>query len=457
MADVLGRIVDRKRTEVAARLKGKPVAAAPTSRSLCSALARPGARFILEAKRASPSGHRSNVGVAEAVAAYAPVADAISILTDGPDFGGSLDDLQIARARFDGPILAKDFIIDPAQVSEARAHGADAVLVMLSVLADGEAQAVMDEARRLRMDAIVEVHDQAELDRALALGAAIIGINNRDLKTLRTDLSVTERLAASVPRDVVLVSESGIAGRADIERLSGHVDAFLVGSSLMASDDVGVAARALVHGRTKLCGLTREDDVACIARSGAIYAGLILVPETPRALRAGRAAELAAAAVGHGLKTVGVFRDAPIEAVAAATRALQLDAVQLHGREDQAYLTELRRKVPDTAELWAVCAVSEAAPPGRNGADRILFDTCRNGQSGGTGSVFDWRLLAGRADLPSAFLAGGIGPGNARAASRMGAYGLDVGSGVESAPGSKDHDKVAALFEALRPASRAEA
>ena len=127
MIDVLARIIARKRREVAERLDG-PVAAEPTRRSLGAALARPGARFIMEVKCASPSGHRSNVSVEAAATAYAPVADAISVLTDGDDFGGSLDDLRQVRAIFDGPILAKDFIVDPAQVSEARAAGADAAL-----------------------------------------------------------------------------------------------------------------------------------------------------------------------------------------------------------------------------------------------------------------------------------------------------------------------------------------
>ncbi|MDQ3140551.1 MAG: indole-3-glycerol phosphate synthase TrpC, partial [Pseudomonadota bacterium] len=219
MADVLARIVARKRIEVAARLSG-PVAAEPTRLSLRDALAKSGASFIMEVKRASPSGHRSIVSVEEAVAAYAPVADAISVLTDGADFGGSLDDLRMVRANFDGPILAKDFIVDLAQVSEARSHGADAVLVMMSVLDDAVAAVVLAEAQRLGMDAIVEVHDETELNRALALGAEIVGINNRDLKTLSTNLSVTERLAPLVPRDVLLVSESGISSRADVERLS---------------------------------------------------------------------------------------------------------------------------------------------------------------------------------------------------------------------------------------------
>lgn len=454
MADVLARIVARKRIEVAARLGGKPVQAEPTPRSLRAALARPGARFIMEVKRSSPSGHRSDRTVAEAVAAYALVADAISVLTDTVDFGGSLRDLREVRQTFGGPILAKDFIVDPAQVSEARAAGADAVLVMMSVLDDTTAAAVMAEAKRLNMDAIVEVHDEVELSRSLALGAAIVGINNRDLKTLTTDLAVTERLAPLVPRGVLVISESGVKTRADVERLSGQADAFLVGSALMAAPDIAEAARALVHGRVKLCGLTRIEDVALAASMGASHAGLILAKGSPRSLTVAEARVLSFAAREFGMKSVGVFRDLPSEDIISAAAALRLDAVQLHGDEDP---TELRARLPRSVEVWAVCGVEvQRADDAREGADRSLFDTAKDGRSGGTGEAFDWDLLSGRGDLDSGFVAGGIGPANAAAAARLGAYGIDVSSSVEASPGHKDRAKVAALFAALRPRSRSD-
>lgn len=443
MADVLARIVARKREEVAARLSGS-VAADPTTRSLKAALLQPGARFIMEVKRKSPSGHVSDVTPEEAVMAYAPIADAISVLIDGADFGGSLDDLTLVRARFDGPILAKDFIVDPAQVSEARAAGADAVLVMMSVPDDAVAAAVMAEAKRLSMDAIVEVHGEEELRRALALGAEIVGINNRDLKTLNIDLAVTERLAPMIPAGTVAISESGISTRSDVQRLAPLVDAFLVGSALMAAPDVGQAARALVHGRVKLCGLTRMEDIALAAASGATHAGLIMVDGTPRAITMDQARPLAAAIRTAGMKAVGVFRDADIATIAS----LPLDAMQLHGSESQEMIDQLRKRLPATTEIWAA---GPANAPARK-ADRALFDS----GSGGTGQPFDWSLIEGRDDLASAFLAGGITPTNAPAASRVGAYGLDVGSGVEASPGIKDPAKVAALFAALRPTSRTE-
>ncbi len=448
---VLGEIAERKRFDVSARLDGASFDPEPTRRSLRAALAKPGARFIMEVKKASPSGHRSGLGVDEAAAAYAPVADAISVLTDAPYFGGTLEDLRTVRNRFDGPILAKDFIVDPRQVAEARVHGADAVLAILAMIDDAEARAVMAEAARLNMDVIVEVHDERELERALALGAAIIGINNRDLKTLKTDLAVTERLAARVPEDRIVICESGIRERRDVERLSARVDAFLVGSSLMASEDIAQAARAMVFGRVKACGLTRVEDALLAAHAGATHAGLIFAEASPRRV-ADQARVIAEQVRRCGLEAVGVFQDQEAEVVTRTAQELGLDAVQLHGRE--AGLNRLRNQLPDDCEIWAACAVADAVEPEREGADRILYDTRANGRSGGTGATFDWSLLAGRSTLPSAFLAGGIGPANARAAQRIGTYGIDVGSSIEDRPGFKDPAKLRALFDSLRPDCR---
>lgn len=459
---VLTRIVARKRADVAARLAGQSIGdlharAELTRRSLRDVLARPGARFIMEIKRASPSGLRTGADPRTMAAAYRGAADAMSVLTDSPYFGGSLDDLGAVRELFDGPILAKDFIVDPRQVAEARMHGADAVLAMLSVLDDEGAAAVMAEADRLGMDVITEVHDERELRRAIAMGAPIIGINNRDLATLEVDLSITERLAPLVPAGRLVVAESGIACRADVERLARLADAFLVGSSLMRAADPAAAARSLAFGRVKLCGLTRAEDVAMAAARGATHAGFILVPGTPRAVSPAETIPLADVARRSDLKTVGVFRDEKPGRVAVGARDLALDAVQLHGQEDDAYIAVLRTLLPQNTEIWSATAVGNAVAAPRCGADRTLFDTSVNGRTGGTGVAFDWTRIAARPELSSAFLAGGICAANARAAARVGAHGLDVSSGVESAPGRKDAAKVEALFEALRPPCRGEA
>ena len=461
MADLLGEIVARKRADVADRFAGTSLAdlrarAAPTARSLRAALARPGARFIMEVKKASPSaGALAATDAATQARAYRGAADAISVLTDTPYFGGSLDDLSAVRAVFDGPILAKDFVVDPRQVVEARIAGADAVLAMLSVLGEAEARAVIEEAGGLGLDVLVEAHDEAELRRAVALGAPLIGINNRDLRTLEVDLAVTERLAGLVPADRLVVAESGIGSRADVARLAPHADAFLVGSALMRSAAPARAARALAFGRVKICGLTNEADALRAARAGASWAGMVMVPGTPRAVTLAQAEKVAAAA--EGAARVAVFRNEKMLAVADGARALGLDAVQLHGAEDAAYIKGLRTLLPEGVEIWAAGAVGESVPEPRPGADRTLFDTSIGGRSGGTGIAFDWERVRGRAELDKALLAGGLGPGNAAAAARVGAYGLDVCSGVEAAPGRKDPARLGAFFAALRLPVRGEA
>jgi indole-3-glycerol phosphate synthase / phosphoribosylanthranilate isomerase len=451
MADnILDRIATAKRAELRERYDGVSLdalraRATRTERSLVGALGQPGARFILEIKKASPSSGpiRPNADAAKLARGYAGVADALSVLCDGPFFGGSLADLAAARGEFDGPILAKDFFIDPRQVVEARLAGADAVLVMLSLFADEPARAMIAEAARLGMDALVEVHDEAEMQRAVALGAALVGINNRDLRDLSIDLATTERLAR-LAAGRILVSESGIESRADVERLAPEVDGFLVGSTLMRAPSPAEAARALIFGRTKLCGLNRADDFEAASR--ATHVGLIMVPESPRAVTLGQALRLAPL---HPA-LVGVFRNASVETVSEAAMMVGLAAVQLHGAEDAAYVRKLARRLPDTCEIWKAVEVGRAAPERFDAADRLLFDS----GAGGTGRTFDWTLLRDHPALGQGIIAGGIGPHNAREARRLGAFAIDVGSGLDARPGRKSAEKIAALFEGLRSPSR---
>jgi indole-3-glycerol phosphate synthase/phosphoribosylanthranilate isomerase len=450
---VLGEIAAAKRKELASRFDGVSLdalrsRARTTSRSLVDAIARLGSSFILEIKKASPSAGaiRRDADAGAIARGYAGVADAISVLTDRKFFGGSPEDLTAARAAFGGPVLAKDFFIDPRQVVEARLAGADAVLVMLSLLGDSEAREIIGEARRFGMDVLVEAHDETEMRRAVALGAPLIGINNRDLRDLAIDLSTTERLAR-LAGDRLLVSESGIGGKTDVDRLSGHVNGFLVGSSLMRSDSPAEAARELVYGRIKLCGLTSADDVR--AGRAATFAGFVFVPATPRHLTAEEAAPLAGLARCFGMKPAGVFRTAPLAVVADLATLLNLDAVQLHGSEEVDYVRALRRQLHSSCEIWTAVSVGRKPLAGRGG-DRILFD---NG-SGGTGRTFDWGLVRGHPDLPKAIVAGGIGPDNVRTAAALGAFAIDVGSALDVVPGLKSPVKTRALFEALRPPCR---
>jgi indole-3-glycerol phosphate synthase/phosphoribosylanthranilate isomerase len=458
---VLGEIIVRKRADVDARLAGVTLAdlqarAEPTKRSLREALARRGARFVMEVKRASPSegAIRSGADPALIAKAYSGAADAISVLTDTPYFGGSLEDLAAVRKAFDGPVLAKDFVIDPRQVAEARIVGADAVLVMLSVLEDHEARDIIAEARRLGMSALVEVHDEAEMRRAAALDVELIGVNNRDLRSLKIDLAATEALAALAPSGATLISESGIGDRADVERLAQLVDGFLVGSALMRAKSPALAARALTFGRVKVCGVTSAEDAAAASAAGASYIGAIVVPGTPRAVDASAAEAVSVAARNAGAMAVAVFRDAEL----AMVRELgtQFDAVQLHGREDEDYVAALRRDLEGDVEVWKAAHVGAGAPQVSVHADRILFDTKAGENSGGAGITFDWSRVARHPDLPRGLIAGGLTPENAASASRVGAFAIDVSSGVETSAGKKDPAKLRAFFEAVRPISRGE-
>lgn len=452
-AGLLGTIAASKRDELARRFDGVSLdslraRASPSRRSLAAVLAKSGARFILEIKKSSPSEGviRASADPTVLACGYAGVADALSVLCDRTYFGGSLNDLAAARAAFDGPILAKDFFIDPRQAVEARIAGADAVLVMLSLLDDCAARAVIDEARRFGMEVLVEVHDEAEMRRALALGAPLIGINNRDLRDLKVDLSTTERLARLAP-DRILVSESGISSRRQIERLAPHVDAFLVGSSLMRAELPAQAARELIFGRTKLCGLNCGADVH--AARPAAFAGFIFVAGSPRHLTVEEAAPLAGLARKSAVLPVGVFRDAPLRTISDIATLINLHAVQLHGDEDVEYVSALRRELPPGCEIWTALSVGRQ-PLAGSGGDRLVFDNA----DGGSGRTFDWGLVKGHRELPRALVAGGIGSANAGAAQALGAYAIDVGSALDSVPGRKSPEKITALFESLRPASR---
>lgn len=256
--NALTRILAYKAEEVAARKAAyaradveAAAAAASQPRGFADALAAaPGPALIAEIKKASPSKGliRADFDPPALARAYAAGgAHCLSILTDGPSFQGDDSYLVAARAAVALPCLRKEFMVDPWQVAEARALGADAILVIMAAVDDALAADLVSEATRYGMDALIEVHDEAELDRALALPARLIGVNNRDLRSFVTDLGVTERLAARLPADRLLVAESGIAAPADIARLTAcGAKAFLVGESLMRQADVTAATRTLL-------------------------------------------------------------------------------------------------------------------------------------------------------------------------------------------------------------------
>jgi indole-3-glycerol phosphate synthase len=244
------RLRERKRSVSLSELE-KRLPHDELSRPFAEALSRPGTSVVAEYKRRSPSAGpiREEASVTDVVSAYERGgAAALSVLTEQDHFGGSLADLTAARAATDLPILRKDFTIDPYQLYEAKAAGADAVLLVVGALSDSDLGSLYGIARQLELDAVVEVHDEEELERALAVDADVIGINNRNLSDFSVDLGVTFELLTDVPAGKTVVSESGIHTRADVEELEGvGVDAVLVGEALMRAPDPEAACRDLAR------------------------------------------------------------------------------------------------------------------------------------------------------------------------------------------------------------------
>jgi indole-3-glycerol phosphate synthase/phosphoribosylanthranilate isomerase len=491
MANVLEKIVADKRIEIAQKKLDMPLDSfksdlQPNTNSFFEALAADGTSYIFECKKASPSKGliRDNFDLDEITQAYSKEAAGFSVLTDIKYFQGQFDYLPYVVNKVSQPCLNKDFFVEAYQVYLARHLGASAVLLMLSVLSDEEYAELSDLTHSLNMDVLTEVSNHEETERALALGAKIIGINNRNLRDLSTDLSTTEALAPVIRKDKrfngVIISESGIYTHGDIQRLSPLVDGFLVGSALMAQDNLDLAISQLVYGKVKVCGITSIEQIDLLKPFPISYLGLIFAPQSKRFVSVESALEIVnhartntgADAIKSRLASsnfIGVFVNQAAEVVAEYVHKLELAGVQLHGNEDKQYIEALKQVVPGKCKIIKVVSVQgdaiDASQAKQNMLSEItsyqsLLDSetlshilldCKIGKEiGGTGQSFDWRWLDDIKDKHRIILAGGISSQNAKAASDKQTDIIDVNSGVEEAPGQKSAEMLSALFTQLR-------
>jgi indole-3-glycerol phosphate synthase len=379
------------------------------------ALRRPGLAAIAEVKRRSPSAGdlRPDADPAVLAAGFERAgAAAVSIVVD-ERFGGSFHDLRAARSAARLPLLAKGFFSTREQLEEARASGADAALLLLRDLDDRATAELMNAARELELDALVEAHDVEELERAVELGAETIGINARDLSSFRIDRWAQLELVAKAPRERTIVAESGIASRAQgaAAELAG-ANAILVGSTLMrAADPAEKLAELISRPLVKVCGLTRQEDLDVAAEAGADLAGFILVDESPR-----RAAEVLP--VPETMLSVSV------------------------------HVGEFSNHGADLVQLY------ERAPGRVRGRDAVLL---RDGEQVARVLDLPWEeedpdhLERAKAANGRLMLAGRLGPDNVRRAiDLVHPWAVDAASELELEPGIKDHDKVRAYVEAAR-------
>jgi indole-3-glycerol phosphate synthase / phosphoribosylanthranilate isomerase len=379
------------------------------------ALRAPGLGAIAEIKRRSPSAGdlRPDADPARIAPAYARAgAAAVSVLVDAR-FGGTWDDLRAARAASDAPLLAKGFFSTPEDLRTAKEAGADAVLLLLRDLEDDTARSLTAEADRLGLDTLVEAHDAAELDRGIALGAPVLGVNARDLTTFAIDRDAQLALLARIPADRVVVAESGIVSRAQgaAAELAG-ADAILIGSALMRAPDPAAKLAELVsRPLVKVCGLTREEDVAVAAEAGADLLGFVLAPESPRAAQA-------VLAVPDETLAVAVWVGAAGESPADLDQVHTVEPGKVRGRDATLYRGD--EPVARVVDLpWEE-------------DDPTHWERARS---------IDGRVV----------LAGGLGPENVGAAiAAVGPWAVDASSSLEVSPGVKDHARVRAYVEAAR-------
>jgi len=494
--------LEQRKRELPLEMVQQLAAAQHAPRDLLAALQhKQQVRLIAEVKRASPSKgllapHTDPLELALTYEKHG--AAAISVLTEPHFFLGSPSHLIAIKQAVCVPVLRKDFILDEYQVYESRAWGADAILLICAILDDIQLHHLLHKAQALGMHCLVEVHSLEEARRAVAAGAAIIGINSRDLVTFRIDPYLIRALRHSIPPDRVVVAESGIHFAADARRLARHdIQAMLVGESLVTSKDIPAQMRSLLQGanediQVKICGLRTPEHAWTAIDAGADMLGLVFYEPSPRYIeplqartllesiengtapglddcvlqdipdiRRGRfiapTADVSAPGGGTPLShfgrmispdIVGVFVNKDATYINEVSQQVGLHFVQLHGDETPEFCHSITRPVikalrlQDMADLGKVRAY-------RDVAWRILLDTPVPGW-GGSGITHDWTLARAAAREIPILLAGGLTPENvAEVIRQVHPWGVDVSSGVETS-GHKDTSKIRAFIERAR-------
>ncbi len=447
---ILLDIVLNKKKEVEARKKALPLSklqkrVRPSDRDFKAALLRPGLSLIAEVKKASPSEGvlKKNFSPEKIAKIYEEAgARAISVLTDEKYFQGKREYLQQIRAvTHTTPLLCKDFIIDEYQIIEARSFGADAVLLMASVIGEEQMKHFLKVAQSLQMNALCEVHTEEELKAVLRAGAEIIGINNRNLGDFTVDVKTTKRLAAMIPEGKIIVAESGIHSKKDLRKLPQKVKAILVGTSLMRSADPKKKISELIGKRKpllKLCGTRSEQDALLCQKLGVDFLGLNFVPNSHRHVSLQQANDIVKALRKKNPvspKIVGVFQDQDSSEVNEIGIKLNLDYVQLSGNEGRAVIKECLLPVIKGVAMKKVSDVKKAQGL-RVSCAYLLLDS----RKPGSGKMFDHQLLS-QVSFPY-FLAGGISLLNLKEILKsINPFGIDIASGIET-EGEVDPEKI---------------
>ena len=433
-----------------------------------------GFNIIAEFKRRSPS--KGKINSRAEPAAMASVyesagAAAISVLTEEDYFDGSLEDLRQVREATQLPILRKDFIVDEYQVYESAAVGADALLLIVAALDDEALTKLRALAEdELGLDALVEVHTKAELDRALNCGARLIGVNNRDLRTFAVSTATSHLLARAAPHDAILVSESGL-NPDEVRKLRAlGYSAFLVGEKLMRADDPAKALREFIEEPegpqwprriwVKICGITNLEDAQAAIAAGADMLGFNFYKHSARFIEPKAASEIITALRSptnprdRAVSMIGVFVDESSDEVARIAEEVNLDGLQLHGDETIEYCKHLKQKAPQRFLMKVLSAASPLEPARlrKYPTDAVMIDAHDPRLRGGTGKVADWTAAKKIAErVPRLFLAGGLSPENVvEAIAAVAPYAVDACSSLEISPGKKSAKRMKEFVHAVR-------